>query len=902
MAVDAGSRDDSAALLAAAGPTQFVTAPGRLSFGACVAHAVHVALPPPTEDDWLWLLAADSAPQPDALARLLGAVEIAPSVAVAGPKVMRSDRPDTIARYGESVTRLGASVLLVENELDQAQYDTLSDVLGVAASGMLVRRSVWAALGGFDPGLPSVDAALDFSIRARLAGHRVVGVPAARISSAGGPELFGRSSVSARTTALVRRRAQLHRRMVYARGLAPLFLWLSLVPLAILRSLLQILRKQPGLIGGELAAAFGTAFSGSVPPARRQLRRGRKLGWAAIAPLRISSSVARERRANRVVSSDEPRAPARVRASFISGGGAGVVVFVAAVGVVVFGRLLGAGAVSGGALLPLSRTVAELWANVGYGWHAVGGSVGVSDPFAAVLAVLGSLTFWSPSFSIVLLYLVALPLTVLGAWWCAARISTRAWPPAIAALLWALAPPLLSSMEAGQLGAVLAHVLLPWLVLATIAAARSWSAGAAAALLFAAVAASSPVLVPALVVLLLVWIAINPSRVVRLLGILIPAAALFAPLVYVQILRGTPLAILADPGLPSAHSIATPAQLAIGSTDSSVGGWSDLHALLGSALSGPLIYTILLVPLLLLALAAAFVPGSSRGIPALAVAVLGFATAVAATHLELTTSGASAVSVWSGGGLSLMWLGLIGASVVTLDALGRGVVLPALVAALTTVIAVSPLLVAPLAGTADIGPTSGTVLPAYVVAQGASRPNIGTLVMNPQADGSIAATLERGAGNSLDDQSTLAATSRSLKPRQKTLLTLAGNLASRSGLDSSSLLRADRIGFVLLCGSTDAGAASVHERAQDALNGNAILTPVGTTSVGLLWRYEALPAAGLRDANPNGAAVRSWVLGGLGVVFLITALLAIPLRGTRRRSSVATVAGERATLGEDDDD
>jgi len=73
---------------------------------------------------------------------------------------MRSDAPDTIARYGESVTRLGASVLLVENELDQAQYDTLSDVLGVSASGMLVRRSVWSALGGFDPGLPSVDAAL----------------------------------------------------------------------------------------------------------------------------------------------------------------------------------------------------------------------------------------------------------------------------------------------------------------------------------------------------------------------------------------------------------------------------------------------------------------------------------------------------------------------------------------------------------------------------------------------------------------------------------------------------------------------------------------------------------------------------------------------------------------------
>jgi GT2 family glycosyltransferase len=901
VAVDAGSKDDTAAMLAAASPTQFVTASPRLGFGSSIAHAAHVGLAPTVEDEWLWLLSADSAPNPDALARLLGAVEIAPSVAIAGPKLMRADDPAIIARYGETMTRFGSSVLLVENELDQAQYDGQSDLLGVSAAGMLVRRSVWDALGGFDPGLPSVDAALDFSVRARLAGHRVVGVPSARVASAGGPELFGRASISARSSAALRRRAQLHRRMVYARGLAPLFLWLSLVPIALLRCVLQILRKQPGLIGAELGAAFSTAFSGSVTPARRRLRRTRTLGWAAIAPLRVSSRLARERRANRTVASDEPRGPLRVRASFVSGGGAGIVVFVAVVGVIVFGRLLGATAVAGGALLPLSRTVGELWANVGYGWHAVGGFVGASDPFAAVLAVLGSITFWAPSFSIVLLYLVALPLTALGAWWCATRISSRAWPPAVAALLWGLAPPLLSSMEAGQLGAVIAHVLLPWLVLAMIAAARSWAASAAAALLFAAVAASAPSLVPALVVALVVWIAVNISAILRLGGIVIPAAALFAPLVYAQIRRGTPLSLLADPVLPSPSTPATPAQLGLGAPDATMGGWAHLQSVFGTPLSGPLVYGILLAPLLVAAVAAAFLRGSSRGIPALALAVLGFATAIAATQLSLTTSGESTVTVWPGSGLSLMWLGLVGATVVTLDALGRGVVLPALVVVLAAAIAVSPLLVAPLAGTSRIAAATSTVLPAYVVAEGSSRPNLGTLVLTPQADGAIGATLQRGAGNSMDDQSTLAATSSAVGASRKALLTLAGNLASRSGLDSAALLRSDRIGFVLLAGSAGGGADSVHERAQDALSGNSLLTPVGTTSVGLLWRYTALPEAGLASANPDGGDVRTWVLAGQGVIFLITVLLAIPLRGTRRRTSIATVEGEHATLGEDDD-
>src|SRR5690606_13384439 len=136
------------------------------------------------------LLGEDSTADPHALEQLLSAVEIAPSVVVAGPKLLSADDPTTLVSLGETVSTLGTSVRLVENEHDQSQHDTRDDVLGVAAAGMLVRRDVWRALSGFDPGLPSVDASLDFSIRTRLAGHRVVVVPAARVASAGGPEWF----------------------------------------------------------------------------------------------------------------------------------------------------------------------------------------------------------------------------------------------------------------------------------------------------------------------------------------------------------------------------------------------------------------------------------------------------------------------------------------------------------------------------------------------------------------------------------------------------------------------------------------------------------------------------------------------------------------------------------------
>jgi GT2 family glycosyltransferase len=905
VVVDAGSSDATLELLAAASPTQLVTTSARPSFGSCVSQAISVVGPAASDDEWIWLLGADNAPEPEALANLLAAVEIAPSVAVAGPKLMRSDESDTIARYGESMTRFGASVILVENELDQAQYDAESDLLGVAAAGMLVRQGVWSALGGFDPGLPSADAALDFSVRARLAGHRVIGVPAARVASAGGPELFGRTTVSGGAAMRLRRRAQLHRRMVYARGIMQPIDWLALVPIAILRSLMQLVRKQPGAVGGELGAAFGTAFSGYIAPARRNLRRTRKVGWAAIRPLRVTSSLARERRAGRVLQGDvESDTPAPTRASFVSGGGAGVVILAAIIGLLSFSPLLGAISVKGGGLLPLSSTVAELWAHVGYGWHDVGGGfIGASDPFATVLAVLGSLTFWAPSSSIVLLYLTALPLAALGAWWCASRISERAWPPAIAAVAWALAPPFLSSLNTGHLPAVIVHILLPWLVLATLLAARSWSAGAAAALLFAAIAACSPSLVPALLIMLLAWIATRPRAVVRLVGIVIPAVALFIPLVLAQAGRGNILAVFADPGLPARAATASPHELLVGSPDTSLGGWASVANLFGvPALSGPLVLAVLLVPIVLVALAAAFAPGLARSIPSLAIALLGFITAIVASGLSFETVAAHPVAIWPGAALSLYWLGLAGAAVVGLDALPRIVALPALVVAVASALAVAPLVLAPLSGNSSISAGAGALVPAYVNAEATQHPGTGTLVLTAQSNGSLAAVLERGTGATLDDQSTLASTRGSLSPSQRTTVNLAGNLASRSGIDTAKALEAQHIGFVLLGNTADSGtSADVRQRAEDALDGNNDLTPVGDTSLGQLWRFTALPVTGLNSTPPDGGILRTIVLGGQVLVFLVTVLLAIPTRGRRRRSTVTAAPDARATLGEDDD-
>lgn len=911
IAVDMTSTDASEAMLSGGNPTQLVSVRDGASFGSAIADAVRLAPPPESDNEWLWLLGHDNAPAPTALAQLLGAVEIAPSVAIAGPKLMRWSQPSVIAAFGETMSTFGASVALVDGELDQAQHDTQDDVLGVAAAGMLVRRSLWVSLGGFDPGLPGIDAALDFSVRARLAGHRVVLVPGARVASAGGPELFGRKAVSDRRRFRLARAAQLHRRLVYAPGWAVLFHWLSLVPLAVVRSIGDLLAKRPGAIAGEFRAAFGTAFAGRIGAARRNLRRTRRLGWGAVAPLRMPTAEVRERRAQAredelaqlYGGADGGSAQVAPRAGFVAHGGLWVLFLAGVIGLFAYGSLFGANAVSGGGLLPLSETVPELWSKVGFGWREVGtGFLGAADPFVAVLAVLGSLTFWAPSFSIVLLYLSALPLAALGAWFCARRVSRSPWMPAVAALLWALAPPLLSGLAGGHLGAVIAHLLLPWLFLAALSASRSWAAGAGAALLFAGVAASAPSLVPALLLLWAAMLVARPGSVHRMIGIPIPAAALFAPLVVQQLVMRNPLGLFSDPGLPVLGGTGSGWRLALSDATGTLHGWPAVLQGFGIPPEvGPIMVAALLAPLGVLALLALFLPGSGRSIPAMIVALLGYLTAVAAGHLQVSSIGDQAVTVWPGSGLSLFWLGLTGAAVIGLPALGRMAAPSAVLAALTTTALALPLLGALAIGTAEVQPATGRILPALVTAEARHHPGAGTVVIDSRGDAGISASLQRGLGATMDDQSTLASTTGTFGAAQKRIATLAGNLASRSGYDEEKDFRELDILFVVVSPGSESDDS--YQRTVEALDANEIVTPVGTTANGLLWRYGGETTAAGRNPGNADTALGAWILIGLGVVFGVTALLAIPTEGRRGRPRAAVDSDEPAgTFDEEDHD
>jgi hypothetical protein len=134
--------------------------------------------------EWLWLLHDDSAPAPDALELLLDAVDTGPSIGIAGCKQVTWHDPRRLRDVGFTTSRFGARVTGVDaDDVDQGQLDHRSDVLAVSGAGMLVRRDVWDALGGPDPGVGRDD--LDLCRRAHQAGHRVVVVPRAVVAHAG---------------------------------------------------------------------------------------------------------------------------------------------------------------------------------------------------------------------------------------------------------------------------------------------------------------------------------------------------------------------------------------------------------------------------------------------------------------------------------------------------------------------------------------------------------------------------------------------------------------------------------------------------------------------------------------------------------------------------------------------
>lgn len=832
---------------------------------------------------WLWILHDDSAPDPTALQELVAAIELSPSVAIAGPKLIHWQQPRMISQLGLTLTAGHAPFSPVSTQFDQGQHDDIDDVMAVSTAAALVRADLFDELDGFDPVAPALAADIDFSVRARLAGHRVIVAPKAQAQHAG-LSLAGKRERNwlgaSPKTAL--RRAAIHLRFAYGRGAwLPLF-WLALPLIGILRAVLQVSRKRPELIWAEISSALWGFFTVGRRLSSRRLRaKTSKLHIRELKTLRASRAAVRS---HRRLAQEHEEAIDNLQAfergdtdilagkpakGFFATGGLWWFIALAALSFAWWPKDI---AVSTAGLIPLSASWWDVFVRAGASYQPIGlGFFAPSDPFSWVLTGLSGLTFWAPSLSITILLFLVKPLAFLGAWKLAAQATEATWIRVLAGLGFAFWPAVQQAQNDGRLTAIVSSLAAPWLVIAilrvaqigrmTRSTAQSWTWVATAGLLTAIIGASTPNLVPLIVLALALLAVIRIRRFGYLLWVGLPLAALYGPtfLYYLTNVKN-PLAVLADPGL-AAQSTPAP--------------FFDFFGLLVAGL---------------VALVALFAILRERVFVAFAVWVfvlLAVASAYLISAISFPAVGVGQASVETVNGspttlLAVAGLGLIVLAAVAIDGI------PAknarrVIATLATLLLVIPGLALAIVTPVKVKFTDGRVVPSIVAAEAEQGSNLKLLVLTPSSDSKgnkrLAAELVAGDGVHLDDVSLAYRFSIAdlAGDRYSEIAQLVADLVSANGTPISDRLQKQNLGYILVPN----GSSSELSDLGIALDSVSELETVGVTDLGRLWRVRE-PKAAVEEIASSPWSITKVVQVSVLLGYL---LMAVPSRTSRRRGN-----------------
>ncbi|UXM92987.1 glycosyltransferase [Paenarthrobacter sp. JL.01a] len=825
IGIDTGSTDNSLGLLRAAFGEGNVSTfhQAKSGFGAAVRSGLQELAPAGTRSgdgqavEWIWLLHDDAAPAPDALAELLHAVERAPSVTVAGCKQLGWANERHLVDVGLSTSRWAERLTLIDaDEVDQGQYDARSDTFAVNSAGMLIRRDVWEQLDGFDPALPGSGDDVDFCWRNWLAGNRVVVVPSARMFHVEHrPQGLGTSSAA--------RKAQIHLRLKHTPWWKLPFQAVGAFFGAVVRLVLSILVKEPGYGFSQFTATIAALVRPvAIARGRRVAARTRRVHRSVVRGLQTPTREVRAHRRSLLEAirpgedsqpssdllapepsgdaADDFTALATNERGWVGTGAVAAACIALAAAVVGLLGLLRSGPVTGGGLLPLSQSPAEIWANASTWWISLGaGLPGHGDPFGYVLWILSLLGGGDGNAAMAWLLILAMPLSAVGAWFASGALTTKRRFRTVAALVWAGAPTLLISINEGRIGALVAHLMMPLLLLALVRASGSaigqskaphsaaaqahamsgpkpapvrskpgingtpsWTAAAAAGLAMAVVTASAPSLLGPVVVAVILAAVVLGKRGKTMWWSLLPTLALFLP--YGLSVLDRPRSLLADPGLPLGFDAAPLWQQLLGQPAAFKidGGLTGL-SLFGS---GPVPWALILalligVPVVLLAVAALFLPGKRTALARVfwlaALATLGSGWLVG--HVATGVNNNVIVGPFTGPSVSASGMLLLGAALLgaekiftasrrTSDAARRKLPLRRAASAVVVILLVA----GPLAGMGAwaaqnvLQPSTSTGSPASKTPQSASSLGAHRQVW-PTESGTLPATaVDRGQG------------------------------------------------------------------------------------------------------------------------------------------------------------
>ena len=796
VGVDARSTDTSLEILTQSlGADRVVALAENQGFGACVDAGLGLVPRPDFRADarpadtieWIWLLHDDCAPDSTALEQLLLAADRHPSVAVLGPKILGWHDRRLLLEVGVGITSDGRRVTGLERgEHDQGQHDGERDVLAVSSAGMLVRRDIFDALGGFDPELPLFRDDLDLCWRAHRMGERVIIATGAQMhhreASAHGRRLDNQSRLESSRLLRADREAAVHVLLAHSAGVAAVLIGLRLFLGSVIRSLGYLLGKDASAAGAEIGAVVSVILHPSrlrrsralvavtsTEPASvvRHLRPStweqiRSLGEAAAGLATTSGSTT-----NTLSALDS--GPVDEDASYLEESSAGLfkrVLRKPSVAIIVLLTLiaaaatrslwLGEGVIQGGALLPSPWGASDLWNFYFQGWHNVGpGSVSDSPPYLAVIAALSTITLGKATLAVNFMLLLAIP---LAGW--AAYFASRVLIPSKAIRFWgaatyALLPAMTGSLAQGRLGTSFAAFILPFALrsgvrMLTPDSTRRRAAGTA--LLFALLLAFAPALwLISLVcaVLALAFIRRTKEAVIKAAITFGASFAALVPWSFSLVLN--PVQFFFEPGLNSA-TLTDP--------DISMVDIFLLHP--GGPGMSPIVITIGIV----LAAVLALVRTDRRSVAVLLItaAWVGILFALVQVVFLFTPAGATTqMRTWPGPatlfiGLMLIAAAALGAQGLRTRFIGQSFSLGQPIAAIAVLAALAAPLLSLLwlipADTSVLARNSPATVPAFVAADAFGPQAPRTLMLTQLPAGSIEYTLINGDGLRLGDADT----------------------------------------------------------------------------------------------------------------------------------------------------
>jgi GT2 family glycosyltransferase len=499
IAIDTGSIDASPKLLKGAKiPT--LSAPRDLGFGSAIQQAVE-KLPASVSGahEWLWILHDDCAPTPTTLEKLLEAVIDRPQVVMAGPKLLGWHDRTHLLEVGVSIAGNGARWTgLEKNEYDQGQRDGISDVLSVSTAGALIRRDVFEELGGFDPELALFRDDVDFGWRARVAGHAVIVVSDA-VAFHAQASATERRSIDV-DGAFLHRPLLLDRRnaayVLLANSSWWLLPWLSIQLLgsAIGRAIAYLVAKLPGYASDELLAVVTLLIRpGAILNARKTRKKTRMISPRVVASyipprwsqLRLAISNIAESIRERLLPTSADPAPTSIDVNEdedllvpISTAKWSSLLKkpqLVATLVIFFFTLVWSrnrfGSLVGGSLPATPESAMDLWRSYLESWHQVGmGSTTASPTWVALIAATSTILFGKSALFISLFFLFAPLLMVITSFHLFSQYTKNQWLATTCALLYAISPVSIASINSGRLGTIVVIILLPLLLMSL----RQW--------------------------------------------------------------------------------------------------------------------------------------------------------------------------------------------------------------------------------------------------------------------------------------------------------------------------------------------------------------------------------------------------------------------------------------------